>query len=74
MPGMTSAPRNDRRDFELTNCLHETGADCNEGSNSHVALWSRYLQGSWPARAITDEPYDLCGQGSYVVSRFKPLR
>src|SRR5882724_12851126 len=28
MPGMTSAPRNDRRDFELGNCLHETGADC----------------------------------------------
>jgi hypothetical protein len=28
MPGMTSAPRKGRRDFEPANCLNETGADC----------------------------------------------
>src|ERR1019366_9744860 len=28
MPGMTTAPRTDRRDLELANCLHKTGADC----------------------------------------------
>ena len=28
MPGMTSAPRKDRRDFEPANCLNETGVDC----------------------------------------------
>ena len=41
MPGMTSAPRKGRRDFEPANCLNRTGADCQKGSNSHVALWSR---------------------------------
>jgi hypothetical protein len=30
MPGMTSAPRKGRRDFEPVNCLNETGADCNK--------------------------------------------
>ena len=28
MPGMTSAPRQDRRDFEPANCLIEKGVDC----------------------------------------------
>jgi len=28
MPGMTSAPRKGRRDFEPANCLNETGVDC----------------------------------------------
>jgi len=28
------------------------------GSNSHDALWTRYLQGLWPATAIADEPYE----------------
>ena len=28
------------------------------GSNSHDALWARYLQGLWPVRAIADEPYE----------------
>ena len=68
MPGMTSAPRKGRRDFEPANCLNEIGADCTRvraqrcalwmGSNSHDALWSRQLQGLWLARAIADEPYD----------------
>jgi hypothetical protein len=46
MPGMTSVSRKGRRDFELTNCLNETGADCRTvkiqlcvlmGSNSHAS-------------------------------------
>jgi len=28
MPGMTSAPRKGRWDFEPANCLNETGVDC----------------------------------------------
>jgi hypothetical protein len=28
MPGMTSAPKKGRRDFEPANCLNETGVDC----------------------------------------------
>src|SRR6266404_3239123 len=28
MPGMTSAPRKGRRDFEPANCLNEIGVDC----------------------------------------------
>ena len=30
MPGMTSAPRQDRRDFEPGNCLIEIGVDCEQ--------------------------------------------
>ena len=28
------------------------------GSNSHDALWSRYLQGLWSPKTIADEPYE----------------
>jgi hypothetical protein len=30
MPGMTSAPRKGRRDFEPANCLNKAGADCHK--------------------------------------------
>jgi len=67
MPGMTSMLRKGRRDFEPANCLNETGMDCDkvqaqglrmDGQQQSCALWSRQLQGSWSARAITDEPYE----------------
>ena len=38
MPGMTSAPRKGRRDFEPANCLNETGADCTKVPAQGIAL------------------------------------
>jgi len=38
MPGMTSAPRKGRRDFEPANCLNETGVDCTKVQAREFAL------------------------------------
>ena len=38
MPGMTSAPRKGRRDFEPANCLNETGVDCTKVQARGFAL------------------------------------
>ena len=38
MPGMTSAPRKGRRDFEPANCLNETGVDCTKVQAQGFAL------------------------------------
>ena len=38
MPGMTSAPRKGRRDFEPANCLDETGVDCTKVQARGFAL------------------------------------
>ena len=38
MPGMASAPRKGRRDFEPANCLNETGVDCTKVQARGFAL------------------------------------
>ena len=38
MPGMTSAPRKGRRDFEPASCLNETGVDCTKVQARGFAL------------------------------------
>src|SRR5664279_5231976 len=38
MPGMTSAPRKGRRDFEPANCLNETGVECTKVQARGFAL------------------------------------
>ena len=38
MPGMTSAPRKGRRDFEPANCLNETGVGCTKVQARGFAL------------------------------------
>jgi hypothetical protein len=68
MPGMACVPRNDRRDFEPANCLHETGTDCTRVRAQAIALgWAATAMSpcglvnckvNGPVRAITDEPYE----------------
>jgi hypothetical protein len=38
MPGMTSAPKKGRRDFEPANCLNETGVECERVPAQAVGL------------------------------------
>ena len=68
MPGMTSAPRKGRRDFEPANCLNETGVDCTKVQARGFALgWAATAMSpcglvpgkvNGPVRTITDEPYE----------------
>ena len=46
MPGMTSAPRKGRRDFEPANCLDETDVDCTKVQARGFAL-------GWAAKVMS---------------------
>jgi len=44
---------------KLAQIAKESGHACVlMGSNSHDALWGRYLQGLWSPKTIADEPYE----------------
>jgi hypothetical protein len=75
MPGMTSAPRKGRRDFEPANCINETGVDCTKVQARGFALgWAatvmspcgvvncKVLGQQWPS--LTNRMTELVTYGS----------
>ena len=82
MPGMTSAPRKGRRDFEPANGLNETGADCarfwaqglrSDGQQKSGRLRSRKLQVLGPpGPLLTNRMAELVTYGSVGGGGSKP--